>query len=65
MPTKIEITDKHLKLKSLENMLEVALIDAKQIQSENSTREMSMIIRSIEDAQDKLWRLKLQNDASK
>ncbi|CAA0173236.1 hypothetical protein TMP248_140048 [Tenacibaculum maritimum] len=65
MPTKIEITDKHLKLKSLENMLEVALIDANQIQSENSTREMSMIIRSIEDAQDKLWRLKLQNDASK
>ncbi|XKX06712.1 hypothetical protein R8G61_05165 [Tenacibaculum maritimum] len=54
-----------LNLKELENTLEVALIDANQIQSKNRSREMSMIIRSIEDAQDKLWRLKLQNDASK
>lgn len=47
-----------MKLKSLENMLDAALTDANQIQNEKRSREMSMIITSIENAQDKLWRLK-------
>ncbi|WP_157578320.1 hypothetical protein [Tenacibaculum ovolyticum] len=47
-----------MKLKSLENMLSAALIDAEEIQGENRTREMSQIITSIENAQDKLYRLK-------
>lgn len=41
-------------------MIETDLTDANKIQNENRTREMSQIIKSIENAQDKLWRLKNQ-----
>ncbi|CAA0248101.1 hypothetical protein TMP248_60134 [Tenacibaculum maritimum] len=59
---KVETKDIYLKLKQLENMLATSLIDALEIQKLNSTREMSMVIRSIEDAQDKLWRLEDEYD---
>lgn len=44
-------------LNGLDALLGEAHEDATQIQNENRTREMAMVIRSIEDAQDKLWRL--------
>ncbi|MFL0108952.1 hypothetical protein [Tenacibaculum maritimum] len=62
MAKKVETKDIYLKLKQLENMLATSLIDAIEIQELNSTREMSMVIRSIEDAQDKLWRLEDEYD---
>ncbi|CAA0260010.1 hypothetical protein [Tenacibaculum maritimum] len=62
MAKKVETKDIYLKLKQLENMLATSLIDAREIQELNSTREMSMVIRSIEDAQDKLWRLEDEYD---
>jgi hypothetical protein len=44
-------------LNGLDALLGEAHTDATSIQNENRTREMAMVIRSIEDAQDKLWRL--------
>jgi len=47
-----------MNLKSLENMLAAALIDAKEIQSKQNSNEISMIITYIENSQEKLLRLK-------
>ncbi|WP_299840459.1 hypothetical protein [uncultured Tenacibaculum sp.] len=49
-----------MKIKTLENNLLSALTEANKIQKEKSSREMSMIITSLENAQDKLWRLQKQ-----
>jgi hypothetical protein len=44
-------------LQNLEHRLNELLGDANDIQNKERTREMSMVITSIENAQDKIWRL--------
>jgi hypothetical protein len=51
-----------MELTSLENMLEAALIDAKDCQAKESSKEMAMCITYIENAQDKVWRLKRESN---
>lgn len=54
----IKITVEIMEYLSLQNMLAAALIDANKIQANERTREMSLIITNIEQAE--LWLGKLK-----